>query len=565
MLRWGALLAVATALLAATPARAQGPAPMPATEIAQDVTLQQAAQAGLVQLTAKGGFGGDVMAIDLKGGRIPGAPVSVRVRVEVWGRSKAGVPYGTGAATRIEQAVEGRLAGLKGSDGTPVTVDLVARARGASDAPTPGFHQVELRDVPRHTGQEGTNQVHTDRPAPGGALSATFGADEAATTYAHEVMHLMGFPDRYSGLNPSLLVDGRLYPLPVFRGDRSDVAALDAWFAKVLAAEAALERRLGKPGDLVPGIEPGHEKDILANHNADPGGVTVLPADLDALIARAGVHVLARPGDLLVGKDPARQNLGVGAPTELFAPRGGTAHADGIYAYCLDLSRGSPQAGLAYDVLPRAGDLGGPQLAALQAVLEHAARTQDAESLRGPSGAQDAVWAVTDASVPFPAGEAFLAAAGVGFDAVLFAATPHFTNPNAGSSETRAVVADAVLPAVPAQLGPPPPESLRGAGAAPRPRLLAARIVSRVRARRTRARLRLAVVGSGVDDVAQISLARRGARRAVRLGAVVVGPAPSVVSVPLPRLAPGRHRVVLRGTGWSRTLALRVAGPSSRP
>jgi hypothetical protein len=551
-------VAMAAALLGASPARAQEAFPFPPTEIAQDVTLQQAAQAGLVTLTAKGGFGGDVMAVDLRGARIAGAPVTVRVRVEFWGTDRAGNAYGPDAASRIERAVEARLAGLRASDGTPVTIDLIAKARRTSDAPTPGFHQVELKDVPRGSGQEGTSEVHTSQPRPGGVLTGTFGANEVATTYAHEIMHLMGFHDRYNGLRPTLLVEGRQYPLPAFSGDRNDRKALDAWWAKVLAAEAALERRLGKSGKLLPGIEPGHEKDILANHSADPDGVTVLPADVDALIARAGVHLRARPGDLLVGKDSTLQNLGVGAATELYAPRGGAAHADGIFAYCIDLHRHSPRAGVGYDVLPQAAALGGPQLAALQAVLEQAGRLQQPGALSGPSAAQTAVWAITDASSPSESAAAFLGQAGVAFDPGLFAATPHFTDPNAGAAGTAAITPTGVLPAIAADASTPPAGPPGGSATTRAPRLVAARVLSRVTARRARQRLRLALVGAFRDDVAEVTLTRLGRRRPVSLGAVAVSVAPRVVSVPLPRLRAGRYRIVLRGSRWSRRLALRV-------
>ena len=49
------------ALLGAAPAASADAAPLPPTEIAQDVTLPQAAQARILALNSKGGFGGDRM------------------------------------------------------------------------------------------------------------------------------------------------------------------------------------------------------------------------------------------------------------------------------------------------------------------------------------------------------------------------------------------------------------------------------------------------------------------------------------------------------------------------
>ncbi|HLM49622.1 MAG TPA: hypothetical protein VK279_03675 [Solirubrobacteraceae bacterium] len=70
------------ALLGAAPAASADAAPLPPTEIAQEVSLPQAAQARIVALNSKGGFGGDRMRVDLTGARIPGAPVTVRLRME---------------------------------------------------------------------------------------------------------------------------------------------------------------------------------------------------------------------------------------------------------------------------------------------------------------------------------------------------------------------------------------------------------------------------------------------------------------------------------------------------
>ena len=165
----------------------------------------------------------------------------------------------------------------------------------------------------------------------------------------------------------------------------------------MLAAEADLLAQLGKPGELVAGVPPGHENDILAN-TSNPNA-TLLQSDVDALIARAGVHLSAVPGDLVVNKDGSQQNLGVGAPLDLFAPRGGTAHADGLYAYCIDLSRHIPQRGKGYDVLGPASGLRAAQMTALQKVLEEIGRRQVSSELV-PDGAQGAMWAVTDSSPP---------------------------------------------------------------------------------------------------------------------------------------------------------------------
>lgn len=553
-------LAAASLIAVGAAPTAHAADPLPATEIAQDVTLAEAAQANVLQLKAKGGFGGDVVAVDLDGARIPGKPVTVRVRLEFWGADAAGNPWPPDRGAAIAAAIEGRLSGLSGSDGTPVTIDVIPSVRGAGAPPTPGFHQIELQDVPSNSIP---NTVNDDASGPSGVRTGEWSSNAQPITYAHETVHLLGFHDRYQALQPDLLVDGKRHPLPKFTGDKSNRAQLDAWFEKVLKAEAALEKQLGKPGELVPGVPAGHEDDILANtHNPN---ATILKSDLDALIARAGVHLSAKPGDLIASKDGSQQNLGVGAPLELFAPRGGRAHADGLYAYCIDLKRHVPAAGLGFDVLGPAKDLGSPQLAALQLVLEEIARRQEPSSPLAPGGAQDAVWAVTDGSAPSSSGQAVLDAAGVAFDASAFSQTPHYDNPNAAAPGTAAVtLTGAVLATIPADRTPPPAEPIGGSDAAAQAtgRLIGARVVAH-RSRRT-LRVRIAVDG----PQQQITIGLRGGSRGkvTRLGVVAVEGGLAESTVKLARKLPrGRSRLVLRSdAGWTRTLSVRLGGSKRR-
>src|ERR1700712_1696181 len=125
------LVAGAIAVLPAAAARAD--VPVLPVEIAQPVNLSQAAQAGVVHLSSKGGFGGDVVAVDVDGARIPQAPVSVTIHMEFSGVDAAGNPWPASKGAAIAAEIEQRLAGLKGSDGTPVTVDVVPSTRLPTD------------------------------------------------------------------------------------------------------------------------------------------------------------------------------------------------------------------------------------------------------------------------------------------------------------------------------------------------------------------------------------------------------------------------------------------------
>jgi hypothetical protein len=113
----------------------------------QIASLQQAAQAGLVQLTPKGDFFGDSVAVDLKGARIPGHPVRITVRIEFLGAQPNGQPFPASTAQTIAKAIENRIGTMKASDGSTVTLDVDVRLRTGTNPEsggTPGYHQIEL-------------------------------------------------------------------------------------------------------------------------------------------------------------------------------------------------------------------------------------------------------------------------------------------------------------------------------------------------------------------------------------------------------------------------------------
>src|SRR5262245_26907936 len=99
-------------MLARSARAVSSPVPPPSL-VAQSITLKQGAEAGIVHLASKGLISGDTLAVDLEGVRIPGAPITAIVRIEFSGADA------TVKAAEIEAAVEGHLAGMHGTDGTP--------------------------------------------------------------------------------------------------------------------------------------------------------------------------------------------------------------------------------------------------------------------------------------------------------------------------------------------------------------------------------------------------------------------------------------------------------------
>jgi hypothetical protein len=281
----------------------------------------------------------------------------------------------------------------------------------------------------------------------------------------------------------------------------------------------------------------------------------LIASDVDRLIAGAGVRVRSAPGDVLVNKSPEQQNMVVGAGFDLYAPKGGRAHADGLFAYCMDQHEDVPPRDARYDVLGPASALAGswPQFDALARVAEEVARRQLEPGIgfSGPGGANDAIWAVTDASPPTTEeGRTILAAVGVAFDAAFFAGSPRLGNPNAASPTTGAVTTDGVVPAPPVERGGSVPE--------PGYPLPAARLSylglasTAVRANR-RGALTLRSLMDGSATTYAIAVSRRGGR-VVRLPrgtarSLTLSPGPQIDVLRLPRLRAGAYVLTLTDPG----------------
>ena len=497
------------------PATTPCPPGQSGTTFAREVSLKQAAQLGIVKLTAKGGFGGDDMAVDAQYKDVP-LPTVVRPNIEV-------VSDQEGIDIQLEAQVEKQLAGYtigKGKlTGQPVKFDLNVVRRSPGEPARPCFHQLRISSDP------GTRDyVQIDENAD---LSHILGSGELngkdTSAWTHEVLHLSGLEDRYDDIFwPSSGEDAYLLPR---RG---------------MELDAAIKYLQGKGVKTTSGaIQSIHQKGWKGN--IMDLGDKLFQADLQkfAKLGQDRIVVHSEPGDLLLNKDPGEQNLVNGAALDLILEKGDPpVHVDGMVVYCADLDRGVPDEGAVYDVLGPAAEQPDPAMEALARVMKVVAHRQPGV-LRPTPGAQSAIWRITDdGAASTQAAQEILAEAGIPPDADYDA--PHFNNPNSGSPNTAAVTPDSVLP--PLELGPPPPllkplkPKLRSVSVRPK----------RVRPRRkaiVSVRLKLA---KGLGDRVALSLERRKGRRFKRvrkLGSDQVPDDVSTVTLLLPKLRAGSYRV----------------------
>jgi hypothetical protein len=514
------------------PSTAACPPGQNATDVVKTVPMQTAAAAGIVQLTPKGTFLGDSVAVDGTWKPVR-APTTVTVHLEI---SQA-ADDGTDWPSVLKGLLDSKYAGYK-VDGQPVNFVFDTVARAASAAPRPCYHEIFMDSDNRNL----RSYVDDVGPAPQGGEWSVFDRPLAAP---HEVGQLLSIDDHYSdyfhitrtGANVKLPDNG-------LEGD---------------ALQAALPAGIrASDGYVFSKPWPGYGKDLMAT-----GKGRLRQTDLNRIVAGADIVVHDDPGDVLVNKSPADQNLITAAPFDLRIPKGQHAHVDGLVAYCIDLSRHIPgTTSNAFDALGQASALGGDAMTALQRVVDVIAARQPGP-LQAVPGANDAIWRITDDTdaTSDPDAVSILQAAGVPPAASGHTyAAPHI-NDSVGGTQTMALSLSGPVPAP----APPIEGVLPPANVAPS---LAALSVTprgpRVRSKRTVTVLTAQLTVIGAPDTLTLSLTRTGHKRTTTVAhsrpqGVAVGQA--MLSLVARGLRPGTYRLVVRDTAGRRLQAtVRVRG-----
>jgi hypothetical protein len=434
------------ASLGTAPTAAKCPEGQRAYDVVKQVSLADAAQAGLVdKLKSKRGVaGGDAVEVGADWGDMK-APVDITIHAEFQNRLD-GPLANVDMAEHVQQLLQDAMPDMS-IDGQPVRFhyDFVNRALGAD--PRPCYHEIAIRDDRDANGNPERSVNYEVSPPDMGQMHGSWQFTGLAGAVTHELMHLVGFRDDYTDYFH--FTDGSEredIPLPARDLEGDDLQA--ALPAGVDASDGVV---IQKPD---PGSEHG---DLLAET-----GPELRPGDLANLTDGADLNIHADPGVVLVNKNGQDQNFVVGAPFDLRVPKDGSAEADGIVAYCIDLlNHETPGPGAdTFDVLPKAGQLGGEAMDALQRVVDVVA-AREPGALEETPGANAAIWRVTDNLSIEPDGDpaalAILAAAGVPPSADPSTGAPydapHFLDPAAAISQPVALTS----PQATAPLPPPPP------------------------------------------------------------------------------------------------------------
>jgi hypothetical protein len=558
----------AVALLAFLPGRADAappalfPSTQPAVKVAREVSLAEAAQAGAVKMGAKGGFTGDDVSLELEGKEFKG-PITVTVRVEFTapeGKTPAELEALRDLIPNDRQQAEAELNRLpnKTSKGDPVKFKLEWKWREPNEPPSPDYQHVTivnpLKDLAEpdkefRSETTGLGVPNTAGNEVGGRFTAT-GMGEPGTM-AHEMLHFAGIDDHYVDV---YRYKGRLYPLPATGMEPTPLK-------KYLAAH---KPPLPPPpaGEVRSTSMKGYSRCDIMGVGATKACRKISKKDLDWFDSQAGTLVRAEPGETLLNKNEADQNMGIGFETIVFAAPGSTTVANGVSAYCLDHDRGIPFSGL-FDVGPKASEM--PGYEGVGKLLAYNFANAQGSLDDAPVAMQAAIWNQTDGTPLVSIGgeeevKALLDGAGVGENTAK-TDLPPIANPNAGSPTTGAVSASGEV--LPSTLVPEIEEPAIV-------RLSAAQLYPKRYAAGTKAFGDLVVAANGNVDHLDIAVQRKvgkGWKQAKKLPTREFKPGTTTVQVPLGRLAVGKYRMVVSvagpvGEAESRTVGF-SAGKSS--
>jgi hypothetical protein len=568
----GLALPLVTLVLLAIPA-ASASAGVPAIfpiartplEISHDLSLQQAAQAGILQLSAKGGFEGDVVQLELEGNKKINSPIVVSLHVEMTvepSKTPAEREAIRDLAPYLEEQTEKELnkGNYKTAAGNPISFNLEYSYREPQQAPNPGDDQIKiidpLKDLPKPNPNFRSKTQGLGLPNGEKVVSGTFSTkDLSPSVLAHESLHLMGLPDRYTDVYE---IGNRQIPLP--KKDMSPEKLQE--FLKSVKPPVPLPPE----GEVSSKNTPGTGRCDIMGTGLNSACRKISKRDLKWFESQAGVAVETHPGEVLLNKDSTSQNLAVAYPTRVFAPPNGKTTAPGVSVYCVDHSKLLP-AFSGFDVGPATAQLPGFEGVGKLLALNAQVQPSLTESL---PAMQNAIWNLTDGSSLEGLGESsglaaearqLMAQAGVAENSNPNGLT-HLGDPNAAAPATAAVdAAGAVLPPIAAEaLAAPAPIRLESA------QLLPAKVAAGAQVRST-----LLVAFGGEAAVLTLSLqARKGHHwkklRPLPGGKLEAGTETgnAVIPLKLGALKPGKYRLQVTAAGPSGAKASTTAALTVR-
>lgn len=381
--------------------------PLPATvqiphagvEIGYEESLYDAVGNGSAYLAGKGDFFGDVVSITgdyYNGFTPPDNTIHIKLNLEFYG------PCDNSANEfKIVKDIYNKWNGVTTSGGKEIKIDIgfLSHPGASSPAGTPGFDDIKLACGNGVSYCDGLGKPNN------GVIGGTwFPSDNETGTFGHEAGHLMGLDDQYDNWDKQ--PDGSWKS----ENDGSTLSGNDfvnlynsKYGTNLNSNDFKHDKQLSIPRN-------NHENDLMADVSKPP-----LQSDIDDLAAQAGLIIDINSGDVLINTGDYEQNFVVTHSGNLFLHPGESRTLNGIYAACIDDSKGIPDSAIAFAVAPSLDKWNG-----INAALPLLRLVKYIDSLGYYCNyfddyfAQEAIWRISDNVLPYDStADSLLTAAGV--------------------------------------------------------------------------------------------------------------------------------------------------------